>query len=66
MLKTQSIYFRFSFLLSITALSITLTSVGAFAAPITYNLFDDFGTATLTGTITTDGSIGAIGNGKYF
>ncbi len=34
------------------------------AMPITYNIFDDFGTATITGTITTDGSTGAIGNGN--
>ena len=51
------------FFLSITALSFVLTSVGAFAS-ITYNIFDDFGTATISGTITTDGSTGPIGNGK--
>ena len=40
---------RFSSL-SITALSIALASVGAFASPITYDIFDDFGTATRSKT----------------
>ncbi len=33
-------------------------------ATIVYNIFDDFGTATISGTITTDGTIGAVGNGN--
>ena len=44
-------------------LSLALTSASATASTI-YNIFDDFGTATLSGTIQTDGSIGAVGNGN--
>lgn len=44
------------------ALAFVLFASPSFA--IIYNIFDDFSTATISGTITTDGSIGAIGNGN--
>jgi hypothetical protein len=55
-------WFRKSGLRLASALSLSLMSVGVAAAPITYQLFDDFGTATLSGTLTTDGTTGAVGN----
>ena len=51
-------------LLAAGCVTIAFTSVGASAAPITYQMSDNFGTATLSGTITTDGTTGAVGNGN--
>ena len=51
---------------TITRLLVVLAVVGwvgvASASSITYDIFDDFVTATISGTITTDGTTGAIGN----
>lgn len=55
---------RNRFIPAVIALCLAITSVGAFSAPIVYNIFDDFSTATISGTITTDGSIGSVGNGN--
>tara|TARA_R110001583_G_C5542155_1_gene399532 strand:- start:120 stop:737 length:618 start_codon:yes stop_codon:yes gene_type:complete len=44
-----------------TVISFALSSASA-SASIIYNISDDFGTATISGTIETDGSIGAVGN----
>lgn len=46
-------------------MSITLL-LGAFSvqAATVYHVSDDFGTASLSGTITTDGTIGAVSNGN--
>lgn len=49
-------------LFAAAALMLALTPPGAYAVPITYAIVDDFGSATLSGTITTDGTIGAVGN----
>lgn len=40
------------------------STLGAAHASVVYKIFDDFGTATISGTITTDGTIGAVGNGN--
>lgn len=45
-----------------SALLFVGSSVGPAQASIVYNIFDNFGTATISGTITTDGTIGAVGN----
>jgi len=56
-------FVRRGLLLSVTAFSLVFASVGA-SASIVYNIFDAFGTnESISGTITTDGTTGAIGNG---